>query len=48
VWFADAPGFNMNFVFGGRKIDAITLDPQRQFPDTVLEDDYWLRNAARR
>ncbi|WP_353267712.1 M1 family metallopeptidase [Gemmatimonas sp.] len=45
VWFGGNRTFTAELVFGGRVIEAITLDPQRRFPDRVPADNAWKRNA---
>jgi hypothetical protein len=45
VWFGGNRTFTAELVFGGRVIEAITLDPQRRFPDRDPADNAWKRNA---
>lgn len=45
VWFTGSRTFNADLHFGGRKIDKITLDPQRRFPDRNVADNVWPRGA---
>ncbi|MES2523668.1 MAG: M1 family metallopeptidase [Gemmatimonadota bacterium] len=46
IWFDGARSFTANLVFGGRRIESITLDPQRRFPDRNANDNWWPRSAA--
>jgi len=46
VWFAGSRSFNANLVFGGRRIESITLDPRRRFPDRNAADNVWPRSAT--
>jgi len=43
VWFGGNRTFNADLYFGGRIIEAITLDPQRRFPDRDPTDNRWQR-----
>ena len=45
VWFSGNRTFVANLVFGGRRIESITLDPQRRFPDRNPGDNGWARNV---
>ncbi len=47
VWFAGSRTFAAELVFGGRKIEKITLDPQRRFPDRNAADNVWPRGAGK-
>ncbi len=47
VWFAGSRTFTAEMVFGGRKIEKITLDPQRRFPDRNVADNVWPRGAGK-
>ncbi|MEQ1691283.1 MAG: M1 family metallopeptidase, partial [Gemmatimonas sp.] len=41
VWFTGKKTFVADLVFGGRKIDKITLDPNGRFPDREVKDNVW-------
>jgi hypothetical protein len=41
VWFAGKKTFAADLVFGGRKIEKITLDPNGRFPDRDAKDNVW-------
>ncbi len=41
VWFSGKRTFVADLVFGGRKIEKITLDPQGRFPDREVKDNSW-------
>ncbi len=43
VWFDGSRTFVANLVFGGRKIEKVTLDPQKRFPDRNVNDNVWVR-----
>lgn len=43
VWFGGNRTFTAALVFGGRVIEAVTLDPQRRFPDRNPADNGWKR-----
>ena len=43
VWFDGSRTFVANLVFGGRKIEKVTLDPQKRFPDRNVTDNVWVR-----
>ncbi len=43
VWFAGSKTFNAELVFGGRKIEKLTLDPHKRFPDKNPADNSWPR-----
>jgi hypothetical protein len=45
VWFSGKRTYTADLQFGGRKIESITLDPQRRFPDRNPGDNSWPRNA---
>ena len=47
VWFAGSRTFTATLDFGGRKIESITLDPGRRFPDRDAADNVWPRGAGR-
>jgi hypothetical protein len=46
VWFGGSRTFDAVLDFGGRKIDSVTLDPGRRFPDRDPSDNVWPRTAA--
>ncbi len=48
VWFTGNRTFSANLVFGGRRIESITLDPRRRFPDRTPADNIWPRASAAR
>jgi len=41
VWFSGSRTFTADLVFGGRKIEKITLDPFGRFPDRDPKDNVW-------
>lgn len=41
VWFAGAKTFTANLNFGARKIERVTFDPGRRFPDRNPCDNTW-------
>ena len=41
VWFGGRRSVTADLVFGGRKIERITLDPARRFPDRSPADNQW-------
>lgn len=41
VWFSGKRTFTTDLVFGGRKIEKITLDPGGRFPDRNVTDNVW-------
>ena len=41
VWFTGKRSFSADLVFGGRKIEKITLDPNGRFPDRDPKDNVW-------
>ncbi|QJR34300.1 M1 family metallopeptidase [Gemmatimonas groenlandica] len=41
VWFNGSRTFTADLVFGGRKIEQITLDPARRSPDRNPADNVW-------
>jgi hypothetical protein len=41
VWFSGKRTFTADLVFGGRKIESITLDPHGRFPDRDPKDNVW-------
>jgi hypothetical protein len=43
VWFAGSRTFDAALDFGGRRIERITLDPRRRFPDREPSDNIWPR-----
>ncbi len=43
VWFAGSRTFTADLVFGGRRIEKITLDPDGRFPDRNVADNLWPR-----
>ena len=45
VWFSGNRSYTANLVFGGRKIESVTLDPDRRFPDRDLTDNMWPRDV---
>jgi hypothetical protein len=46
VWYTGNRTFVANLVFGGRRIESITLDPHRRFPDRNTADNAWPRSAS--
>jgi peptidase M1-like protein len=46
VWFGGSRTFNAELAFGGRKIEKITLDPGRRFPDHDVNDNVWPRTGG--
>jgi hypothetical protein len=46
VWFPGNRAFTATLAFGGRRIESITLDPGRRFPDGNPADNVWPRAAA--
>jgi hypothetical protein len=46
VWFGGNRSFAAALVFGGRKIERLTLDPARRFPDRTPGDNQWPAEAA--
>jgi hypothetical protein len=46
VWFNGSRTFNAVLDFGGRKIESITFDPGRRFPDRDPSDNVWPRAAT--
>lgn len=46
VWFAGAKTFTANLNFGTRKIEKVTFDPGRRFPDRDPCDNTWPRVTA--
>jgi hypothetical protein len=46
VWFNGSRTYNAVLDFGGRKIESITLDPGRRFPDRNPSDNVWPRTAG--
>ena len=44
VWFDGSRTFDAKFDLGERKIEKITLDPKRRFPDKVTGDNVWPRS----
>ena len=45
VWFGGRRSIAADLVFGGRKIERITLDPARRFPDRTPADNQWPASA---
>ena len=45
VWFGGRRSVTADLVFGGRKIERITLDPARRFPDRSPADNQWPASA---
>jgi hypothetical protein len=41
VWFSGQRSFTADLVFGGRRIERITLDPGKRFPDRNPGDNSW-------
>ncbi|MBL0170204.1 MAG: M1 family metallopeptidase [Gemmatimonadaceae bacterium] len=41
VWFSGKRTFTADLVFGGRKIEKLTLDPNGRFPDRDAKDNVW-------
>ncbi len=46
VWFNGSRTFNAVLDFGGRKIESITFDPGKRFPDRDPSDNVWPREAS--
>jgi hypothetical protein len=46
VWFDGRRSYDAVLVFGGRKVQAVTLDPCGRFPDRDSSDNVWPRSAA--
>ena len=46
VWFAGDRTFLAHLMFGGRRIETVTLDPDCRFPDRDPNDNVWPRAAA--
>ncbi|HVZ76714.1 MAG TPA: M1 family metallopeptidase, partial [Gemmatimonadaceae bacterium] len=46
VWFSGSRTYTAMLDFGGRKIETITLDPARRFPDRDVDDNVWPRRAG--
>ncbi len=46
VWFGGSRTFNAGLTFGARKIEKLTLDPMKRFPDKNVADNVWPRAAA--
>jgi hypothetical protein len=46
VWFNGSRTFNAVLDFGGRKIESVTFDPGKRFPDRDPSDNVWPREAA--
>jgi hypothetical protein len=46
VWFNGSRSYNAVMDFGTRKIESITLDPGRRFPDKNPADNVWPKPAA--
>ena len=45
VWFGGRRSLAVDLLFGGRKIERITLDPARRFPDRSPADNQWPASA---
>ena len=43
VWFGGNRAFVADLTFGARKIEKLTLDPQKRFPDRNPADNVWAR-----
>ncbi|MBL8962064.1 MAG: hypothetical protein JNJ98_19530 [Gemmatimonadetes bacterium] len=43
VWFGGSKTFVANLMFGGRKVERVTLDPDCRFPDRDPSDNTWPR-----
>lgn len=43
VWFGGSKTFVANLMFGGRKVERVTLDPDCRFPDRDPSDNSWPR-----
>jgi hypothetical protein len=41
LWFSGDRRVSLELVFGGRKIESVTLDPARRFPDRNPADNRW-------
>ncbi|MEZ4413994.1 MAG: M1 family metallopeptidase [Gemmatimonadales bacterium] len=46
VWFSGSRSFVAELNFGGRKIERVTYDPERRFPDNNPADNTWPAEAA--
>jgi hypothetical protein len=46
VWFNGSRTFVAELNFGSRKIERITYDPERRFPDSNPADNSWPAAAA--
>lgn len=46
VWFNGSRTFDAVLDFGGRKIESITFDPGKRFPDRNPSDNVWPRETA--
>jgi hypothetical protein len=46
VWFSGSKTFVANLMFGGRKVERVTLDPECRFPDRDASDNTWPRAAG--
>ncbi|HEX9631842.1 MAG TPA: M1 family metallopeptidase [Gemmatimonadales bacterium] len=46
VWFGGSRTFTAVLDFGGRRIEKITLDPRRRFPDREPADNVWPRGGS--
>ncbi len=46
VWFTGRRAFTAELMFGGRKIESITVDAQRRFPDRNPADNVWPRATS--
>lgn len=46
VWFNGSRAFDAVLDFGGRKVESVTFDPGRRFPDSDPSDNVWPRAAS--
>ena len=46
VWFGGSKTFVANLMFGGRKVERVTLDPDCRFPDRDPSDNTWPRSSG--
>jgi len=47
VWFSGGRSFQADLDFGPRRIERITLDPSRRFPDRDPSDNVWTGQTRR-
>jgi hypothetical protein len=46
VWFSGSRTFAAHLMFGGRRVEKVTLDPDCRFPDRDPNDNVWPRAAT--